>query len=103
ARYIKERFKSELPSYCFAVNNNTEVVNYVSQNKNALGVIGVNWISDSDDSTAIKFRKEVRVLRVVTEESARGKQPYQAYIANGTYPFVRYIYMINRQGRSGLA
>lgn len=104
ARYIKEKFKTELPSYCFAANKNTEVVNYVAEHKNALGVIGVNWISDSDDSTSIDFMQRINVLRIISDSTdMRGKQPYQAYIAQGTYPLTRDIYLITREARSGLA
>ncbi len=104
ARFIKEKFKTELPAYCFAANNNTEVVNYVAEHKNAIGVIGVNWISDSDDSTSIDFMKKTNVLRIISDSSdMRGKQPYQAYIAQGAYPLTRDIYMITREARSGLA
>lgn len=104
ARYIKEKFKTELPAYCFAVNNNAEVVNYVAEHKNALGVIGVNWISDSDDSTSVDFMQRVNVLRIISDSTdTRGKQPYQAYIAQGAYPLTRDVYMITREARSGLA
>lgn len=104
ARYVKEKFKTELPSYCFAANNNPEVVNYVAEHKNALGVIGVNWISDSDDSTSIDFMQRVTVLRIISDSTdTRGKQPYQAYIAQGTYPLTRDIFLITREARSGLA
>lgn len=104
ARYIKEKFKTELPAYCFAVDKNAEVVKYVAEHPNALGVIGVNWISDSDDSTSMDFMEKVNVLRIISDTSdLRGRQPYQAYIAQGTYPLTRDIYMITREARSGLA
>ncbi|MDZ4844741.1 MAG: substrate-binding domain-containing protein [Chitinophagales bacterium] len=104
ARFIKEKFNTELPAYCFAANNNAEVVKYVAEHKNALGVIGVNWISDSDDSTSIDFMDKVNVLRIISDSSdTRGKQPYQAYIAQGSYPLTRNIYMVSSEARSGLA
>lgn len=103
ARYIKEKFNTDLPSYTYAVNNNPEVINYVAEHKEALGVIGVNWISDSDDSASIDFLKKIRVLRIISDSTdTRGKQPYQAYIAQGTYPLTRPVYIINREARSGL-
>ncbi len=103
ARYIKEKFNTDLPSYTYAVNNNPEVINYVAGHKEALGVIGVNWISDSADSTAIDFLKRIKVMRIISDSTdMRGKQPYQAYIAQGTYPLTRSIYIVNREARSGL-
>ncbi len=103
ARYIKEKFKTELPPNTYAVNTNPEVINYVAEHKNAIGVIGVNWISDSDDSTSMDFLKKINVMRIISDSTdTRGKQPYQAYIAQGAYPLTRSIYILLREARSGL-
>ena len=103
ARYIKSKFNTDLPSYTYAVNTNPEVIEYVAGHKNALGVIGVSWISDGDDSQSIDFLKKINVMRIISDSSdTRGKQPYQAYIAQGSYPLTRSIYIINREARSGL-
>ncbi len=104
ARYIAEFSKeAKLPANAFAVNSNTEVVDYVSKNKGALGVLSVNWISDKDDSTSIGFLKKVKVVGISKEgDSERFYKPYQAYIKTKDYPFCRDVYMINRQTRAGL-
>ncbi len=103
ARFIREKFNTELPAFCFAVNNNEEVVNYVAKNKNAIGIIGVNWLSDSDDSTSQAFLQKIRVVRIMSGNAdVKGKQPYQAYIADSSYPLTRDIYIISREARSGL-
>ncbi len=103
ARYMRETFSKEFPSYCFAVNNNPEVIEYVSQNPSAIGVIGVNWISDSNDTATLDFLQKVRVLYVVGDSTGSGgQQPYQAYIAQGTYPLIRHIYAVSREARVGL-
>lgn len=103
ARYIRERFNTDLPPFTYAVNTNPEVINYVSHHKSAIGVIGVNWISDSHDSESIDFLRKIRVMRIISDSAdTRGKQPYQAYIADGSYPLTRSIYIINREARSGL-
>ena len=56
-RYFREKFdlRGNFPSNCFAVNTNEEVINYVKNNPNALGIISVNWISDTQDSVSEKF------------------------------------------------
>jgi phosphate transport system substrate-binding protein len=107
ARYLKERLglKSEFPKNCYAVNKNSEVLEYVKKNKNALGVISVNWISDKDDSLTNKFLKEVRVLAIGAEYDDNPYEfyrPYQAYIATKDYPFIRDVYMISRESFLGL-
>jgi phosphate transport system substrate-binding protein len=106
-RYLKERFKlDKLPSLCFAVNNNREVISYVEKNKNAIGVISVNWISDPQDTVTVNFLKRIRVMGISPEGNdtpdASFYQPYQAYIVQGNYPFTREVYITNRQTYSGL-
>jgi len=106
-RYIVERFKlnNKLPSYCYAVEKNDEVINYVEKHINAIGVIGVSWISDKDDSIAKGFLKRIRVAAVSSEEDPDGidfYRPYQGFIADKSYPFIREVYIINRESFTGL-
>ncbi len=104
-RFIMERFSLpvQFPDYCAAVNSNEEVINYVEKNKNAIGLISVNWISDKQDTVSNKFLSKVKVVAI---GSALGNNeymlPYQAYIAEKSYPFIREVYMINRESFSGL-
>jgi len=90
-----------LPKNCFAVNGNSAVVEYVSQNPRAMGLIDVSWISDRDDSTANSFLNSIRVLGISRDSVFY--QPYQAYIAQGKYPLRRHVVMISREARAGLA
>ncbi len=106
-RYFKEKFKlDKLPDNCFAQNGNNDVINSVERNKNAIGIVSVNWISDREDSVSNNFLKKITVVGVSNEgnnfPSATFYQPYQAYIAQGDYPFTREVYCINRQYYTGL-
>jgi phosphate transport system substrate-binding protein len=107
-RFIKEKFeiKGSLPANCFALNNNREVIKYVQSNRNGLGIIGVNWISDPDDSLTRGFLQEVKVVAIGdatnTDGSGEYYKPYQAYIAQGVYPFIREAYVVSRESFSGL-
>lgn len=85
---------------------NSEVLDFVKKTPNAIGLIGVSWISDTNDSTALSFKKNVHVMSisrkdVATEENSF--QPFQAYINDGRYPLTRTIYIINSEPRTGLA
>jgi phosphate transport system substrate-binding protein len=102
-RYFREKFKltGNFPSNCFAVDNNTEVINYVKNNVGALGIVSVNWISDTQDSISEKFLESVRVVEVGTNTMNYCK-PFQGYIAEESYPFCRDVYMISRETFSGL-
>ncbi|MBC5775945.1 substrate-binding domain-containing protein [Pontibacter sp. KCTC 32443] len=108
ARYVTDSLISnhKLPQNTFAAESHKALIDYVEKNENAMGVIGVNWISDFDDSTVVGFQKRIKVVGVSAEAVPRTTesyyQPYQAYIAQGTYPLRRYLYIINTTGRSGL-
>jgi phosphate transport system substrate-binding protein len=81
------------------------VISYVQDHKSAIGVIAVNWISDSDDSTANNFRKNIKVVALKNDSSSQSQeyyQPFQAYIALDQYPLIRDVYLINRESRNGL-
>lgn len=105
-RYIKETFKIDsFPKNCYVADKNDEVISYVEKHINALGVIGVNWISDTSDSVTRDFLKRVKVVAVTPKydpESEDYYKPYQAYIADSTYPFTREVYVINRESFTGL-
>lgn len=109
ARYIREEVinNQELPKNCYALNTNTEVIDYVSKNKNAIGLIGVSWISDGEDPKSLGFLNQINVMAVSNPKDTLGEkgeffQPYQAYIALKQYPLIRDIYIISAQGRNGL-
>lgn len=101
-RFLKDSLISfdSLPKYCFALKSNAAVVDYVSKKPQALGLIDVSWISDRDDSTANSFLNSIHVMGISRDSGFF--QPYQAYIAQKSYPLVRNVVMISREVRSGL-
>lgn len=105
-RYFKELFeiKDTLADNFFAVYGNPEVIDFVSRNKNALGIVSVNWISDKDDSLSMSFVKKINVLAVSQPYFNDGSyyRPYQGSIYDKSYPFVREIYLISRETFTGL-
>ncbi|MFZ4475364.1 MAG: PstS family phosphate ABC transporter substrate-binding protein [Saprospiraceae bacterium] len=102
-RYAKDSIASgTLAPKASALNINEEVIKYVSQQKNALGIIGANWISDTDDKGAQQFLKDIQLVDVAREPGAEGFGPYQAYLATGDYPYKRTVYIIDAQARIGL-
>jgi phosphate transport system substrate-binding protein len=105
-RFFKELFniKDSLGSNFFAVKSNEEVINYVSRNPDALGIISVNWISDRDDSLSMSFNKKINVIAVSQQYVNDGTyyRPHQGFIYDKSYPFVREVYLISREIYSGL-
>ncbi len=105
-RYFKELYNisDTLGSNFFAVKNNPEVVDFVSRNPDALGIISVNWISDKDDSLSMSFIKKVNIEAISQEFINDGSfyRPYQGSIYDKSYPFVREVYFISRETFKGL-
>ncbi|MEX1239596.1 MAG: substrate-binding domain-containing protein [Cyclobacteriaceae bacterium] len=101
-RHLKDSVAKvdKLPPNTFAVQNNEAVIDYVSENKNALGLIGLEWISDKDDSTSNTFLRRVRVMSVAGDSTHF--KPYQAYLALKYYPLSRKITILSREARAGL-
>lgn len=91
---------------CYAVNSNPEVIGQVEKDPNTIGIIGVSWISDRDDTLTRGFLKRVKVAGIVPRNpetaEARVMKPYQGYIALKQYPLYRTICIINPEGRYGL-
>lgn len=104
ARYMQDTLLlgKSFSKNAFAVKSNPEVIDYVSHNKNAIGILSVNWISDLDDSITHNFLKKVKVLEIKKDSLSEGYKPFQAYIKTKDYPFTRDVFMINRQTRAGL-
>lgn len=105
-RYIRELTQNKLSPSSFAVRTNPEVINYVSKNHNALGIIGVNWVSDRDDSITNSFLNTIRVVGIKSDlpnvNPNEYYQPYQAYIAMKFYPMIREYYIVSREAYTGL-
>ena len=114
--YMKDKFNGgkDLPIEFFAQGSSQEVFDIVKKTRNAIGVIGVSWITSDMKSTAstieekyaelesgttsrqeTKFTDEIKVLGIRTEDSLKDYKPYQAYIFDGSYPLTREIFAID--------
>lgn len=104
-RYFKDLFSIDsLSKNFYAVNTNPEVIEFVSRNPDALGIISVNWISDKNDSLSMSFVKKVNVEAISQQYINDGSyyRPYQGSIYEKSYPFVREVYLISRETFKGL-
>jgi phosphate transport system substrate-binding protein len=101
--YLKNMIgDSPIHSNVFAVNSNEEVINYVKNHPEALGVIGVNWISDEDDAQVLDFLNGINVVALSKNNSKVYFKPYQSYIYTKEYPLTRELWSINKASKSGL-
>ncbi|MHC1703149.1 MAG: PstS family phosphate ABC transporter substrate-binding protein [Tenuifilaceae bacterium] len=104
-RYFKEKFEiaGKLPDNFYAVNTNEEVIKFISKNRNALGIISVNWISDKDDPRSREFTKDIRVMAISPSyDNTSFYMPEQGAIYDKSYPFTREVYFISRETFAGL-
>jgi phosphate transport system substrate-binding protein len=84
-----------------AAGSNKAVIEYVQSHKNALGIIGSNWISDGENPTSLGFIRSINVMSV----SENGKdyfQPFGYNLALKKYPLRREIKMILKESHTGL-
>jgi phosphate transport system substrate-binding protein len=103
-RYVRDSINKgkPLPPNVMAAKTNAEVVDYVAKMKDAIGVIGVSWISDPNDSTSIEFTNKVTVVKVRADYGSEFVKPYQAYIALGSYQLKRGLFYCLKEPYSGL-
>jgi len=96
---------SQLSKDLNAQQTNEEVIKYVSKTRNAIGVIGVNWLNNAKDTTNLSFNSSIRVMSVSSQEIAapdNSYKPFQAYLFYENYPLSRSIYIILNDPRGSL-
>ena len=80
-----------------ATNKTADVIKYVENTPNAIGIIGSNWLNDKRDSTNLTFNKKIRIMSVSKlpkATPANSWKPYQYYIYNGNNPLIRTVYAL---------
>lgn len=88
-----------------ALHKNQDVIRYVAGTPNALGVIGISWISNPRKSQSRDLRSRIRVMAVSdakTPTSSSYYQPDQSYLLSRQYPLYRSVYTIITDPESGL-
>jgi phosphate transport system substrate-binding protein len=78
-----------------------EIVAYIKNNKNAIGVVGINWLVQPDDKIKEGI-KQLRSMLVYNDSLKQYFAPSQSTIADNTYPLVRTINIVDVQGKTGL-
>lgn len=111
----------ELGPNVFSAGSVAEVFNIVENNPNAIGVLGVSWITSDMENADLSpaeraaaltndepvqgatLTQRVKVLKINRNDEVRAYKPYQQYIFDGSYPFFRQIYMITAASPSNVA
>ena len=113
--YVKEKFLNggSFGKNVYAQHSTDDVFRIVQSNKNAIGFIGVSWITadlktnertmeekvldlkNNSEVSVIDFTDRIKVMAVRGDEQPQGVKPYQAYINDGSYPLFRTIWAID--------
>lgn len=107
-RYLKDfsgnkEFKQK---NIYALKSNIEVIKYVSEHPDALGIIGFSWINNPDKEYA-DYVEKVKVVGVRDEGNKQYPNEYfkpsQESLVLKQYPLSRSLYLINCSSKNGLA
>jgi phosphate transport system substrate-binding protein len=89
----------------FSFNSTKEVLEFVTKNPDAIGVIGMDAVAEPYPELR-DLVGQVNVLAVKNVKSAANNKVYykpnQANLGKGLYPLKRSIYVLNYQGYAGL-
>ena len=87
-----------------AVKNSQEVLDYVAANENAIGLVGISWIGNPEDTAQVDMLRKLKMAYVKCESCADSSyvKPSQYSIMTKTYPLVRGLYYILKENHAGL-
>ena len=106
-RYFKELAGvSTLPAEgIYTLNTNKDVIKYVTDHKNYIGIVGVNWLLNGANEES-GFISQVKILGVKNTKGKKGDdtfyKPDQTNLINGLYPFLRNILVIKAEVKEDL-
>lgn len=92
---------SDFGKQVHAAKSTEDLIKYVQNNPNTLGIIGYNFISDFDDPVVKARLKQFRVVGIKGNDSYYWR-PNKANITEKKYPFCRPIWAINSGAPDGL-
>lgn len=91
----------EVSNKVYYASSIEEIVSYITKNKNAIGVVGINWMVQPDKKIQEGI-KELRSMWVYSDSLKQYFAPSQSTIADNSYPLVRTINIVDVQGKTGL-
>ena len=106
-KYFKDLAKiNTLPTKgVYTLNSNSDVIKYVAENKDYIGVIGLNWYLRAATEASNAY-SQVKLLGVKNVKGGKGDdafyKPTQDNLISGIYPFLRNVYIINCEGKDGV-
>lgn len=84
-----------------ALNDTKSVIDFILKSPNSVGVIGMNKISEKDNSEVKEILRNIKVLNVLDEQNIP-QEPSVSNILAMNYPFYKGVYFIVREPNFGL-
>jgi phosphate transport system substrate-binding protein len=105
-RYLKEFSgnKDLKQKNIYSLKSNKEVIKYVSEHPNAIGITGFSWLNDpeKDYEDAVNKVKIMSVKDDIKNPSGAYYSPSQETLALKQYPLTRSLYILNFTGKTGI-
>ncbi|WP_313387038.1 substrate-binding domain-containing protein [Chishuiella sp.] len=95
---LNDKLKLSVPenSKITAMGTAEKVIDYLQKDKKALGIIGLNVLSDKGNPKVENYLKSVKIL-AVTNDKDEAIEPTNPNLRNGIYPFYREIYLLKNE------
>lgn len=106
-RYFIDSAKvKELPKEgVYTLQSNNDVIKYIAEHKEYIGVVGVNWLLE-DNKDILAYLPQVKMMGVKNLPGKKGDdafyKPTQENLISAKYPFLRNVYIMNAEYRDGL-
>lgn len=104
--YLKEKFsiKGNMQNI-FAAGSDSAVIDYISSHPDAIGIVGMSYVSDYDDAKVLGRFDKIKLLTIQYKDSLgvdREGYPVQEQLFTQDYPFMRKIFVVNLDGQTNL-
>lgn len=87
-----------------AAQGSRAVIDYVSNDANAIGFVGSSWVGNNEDPEQVAYSKNIKLALIECTICDKGTfaKPSQATITSTQYPLVRPLYYILKENGAGL-
>jgi len=105
-RYVRDSLAEGAPlgKNVVAATSSQGVIDYISNNTDAVGLVGVSWVGNPEDSAQVSFQQKLRIAQVECPhcQPVVYVSPLQYNIATRRYPLIRPLYYILKENYEGL-
>lgn len=88
-----------------AANGSKSVIDYISNNKDAIGFVGSSWVTNDQDPQQKAYQNKIHFALLECKnncDSGSFAKPSQATITYAQYPLVRPLYYVLKENWNGL-